>query len=386
MAATFTNFLATATDMAQVVAQEPAGFIDAIDIRGDVTGATLNQPVNIGNVSPVAASPWTPGVKTTLPTGTDTGATLTLNQAREAQFDISGEQLNGLNVGNSLAQTWLQTKMQEAMRTLRNEVEVFLAGVAKVGSSRVVGAAGTTPFASTMDLTADLRQILIENGGPKVGWSLVVNPAAGANARKLLGSVVAAAGSQAASLQIAGDLPVHNGFQFRESTGIALHTAGSGSGYLVNAASTPAGSTSIITDTGTGTLLAGDTVAFAADTANPGGYVVSTGIAAPGTFVINRPGVRIAIPDNNAITRGGSYTPNIGIHRSAMVAVVRPPSQADTAMNGGQPFMSSTIADPMGKFAYGLYAQQYDGGILISLRCVYGAMAANPHLIATLRG
>jgi len=385
MAATFSNFLATATDMAQVVAQEPTGFLDAIDIRGDVTGAILNQPVHIGNVSPVTASAWTPGVKTTLPTGTDTGAQLTLNQAREAQFDISGEQLNGLNLGNQLAQTWLQTKMQEAMRTLRNEVEVFLAGVAKVGASRVVGTAGTTPFASNLDLTAELRQILIENGGPKVGWSLVVNPAAGTNARKLLGSVVAAAGSQAAALQIAGDLPVHNGFQFRESTGIALHTAGTGSGYLVNAASTPAASTAIIADTGTGTLLAGDTVSFAADTANAGGYVVSTALTG-GTFSINRPGVRIAIPDNNAITRGGSYTPNIGLHRGAIVAVVRPPSQAEAGINGGQPFMTSAIADPMGKFAYGMYAQQYDGGILISLRCIYGAMAANPHLIATLRG
>lgn len=382
MAATFTNFLATATDMAQVVAQEPAGFIDAIDIRGSTEGATLNTPINIGNVSAVTASAWTPGVKTTLPTGTDTGATLTLDQAREAQFDISGEQLNGLNVGNQLAQTWMQTKMQEAMRTLRNDVEVFLALRAKQGASRATGTAGTTPFASTMDATADLRQILIDNGGPKIGWSLVVNPTAGTNVRKLLGSVVAAAGSQAANLQIAGDLPVHNGFQLRESSGIALHTAGTLTGVTVTPART-VGQTSFAIAGTTISLTPGDCFTAASDS---NVYVNTATLAAGGTMTINRPGFRVASGAGGALTIGATYTPNIGLHRSAIVAVVRPPSQAQSSMNGGQPFMSSAIADPMGKFSYGLYVQQYDGGILVSLRCIYGAMTANPHLMGILRG
>jgi hypothetical protein len=382
MAATFTNFLATAADMAQVVAQEPAGFIDAIDIRGDVLGATLNQAVNIGNVSPVTASAWTAGVKTTLPTGTDTGATLTLNQAREAQFDISGEQLNGLNAGNQLAQTWMQIKMQEAMRTLRNEVEIFLAAQAKIGASRATGTAGTTPFASNMDATADLRQILIDNGAPKVGWSLVVNPAAGTNVRKQLGSLVAAAGSQAAALQTAGDLPMHNGFQFRESSGIVAHTAGTLTGVTETPARTVGLSSFAIAGT-TISLTPGDCFTIAGDS---NVYVGTSTLAAGGTLNINRPGLRVAGSGGAALTIGASYTPNIGLHRSAMVAVVRPPSQAEAGMDGGAPFQSSVIADPMGKFAYGLYVQRYDGGILVSLRCIYGAMTANPHLVGTLRG
>lgn len=382
MAATFTNFLATATDMAQIVAQEPAGFIDAIDIRGSTEGATLNTPSNVGNVSPVVASVWTPGVKTTLPTGTDVGASLILDQAREAQFDISGEQLNGLNVGNKLAQTWLETKIQEAMRTLRNEVEVFLALRAKQGASRATGTPGTTPFASSMDATADLRQILIDNGGPKIGWSLVVNPSAGTNVRKQLGSLVAAAGSQASALQIAGDLPVHNGFQFRESSGIALHTAGT----LTTVTATPARTVGMTSFAVAGTTIAltpGDCFTAATD-ANV--YVNTATLAAGGTMTINRPGFRVAAVAGGALTIGATYTPNIGLHRSAIIAVVRPPSQADAFMNGGMPFMSSAIADPLGKFSYGMYVQQYDGGVLISLRCIYGAMTANPHLVAALRG
>lgn len=382
MPAVFSNFLATATAMAQVVASEPCGLIDAVDVTANIEGATLNTPINLGTVAPVTATAWSPSIITSLPSNpTDTGATLTLDQAREVRFDISGEQLNGLNVGNRLASTWLENKLMESMRTLRNEVEVFLALRAKQGASRAVGTAGTNPFATTMDATADLRQIFVDNGGPKTGWSLVVNPTAGTAARKLLGSVVAAAGSQAANLQIAGDLPVHNGFLIRESSGIALHTAGTLTGVTETPART-VGLTSFAIAGTTISLTPGDCFTIAGDT---NVYVGQSTLAAGGTLNIGRPGLRVAGSGGAALTIGATYTPNIGIHRSAMVAVVRPPAQADI-MSGGQPFLSGTITDPDNRFVYGMYVQQYDGGILISLRIIYGALVVNPFLVGILRG
>lgn len=384
MPVTFTNILATATDAAQIVAQEPTGFISAVDFRPDIQGASLNQPVNIGRVGTVAGSNWSAGIKTSLPSAiTETGDTMSLNQAREFQFDITGEQLKGLDIGNYNAQVYLRDKTAEAMRSLRNEIDSFTGVLAKNGASRAVGTAGTTPFGSTMDATADLRRILVENGAPSTGLSLVVNAAAGANVRKILGSMVAAAGSQAADLQKTGGLPNHNGFSIYESTQILTHTKGTGASY-VTSGSSAAGAQNVALVTGSGTVLAGDVVTFAADSANA--YVVNTGVAAPGTIVLNRPGLRNTIATANALTVGNSYTPNIGLHRNAIILVVRPPAQADIQMNGGQPFQQSVVTDPVTGMPYGLYAQAFDGGILISVRAIWGGVVANPYLVATLMG
>jgi len=75
--------------------------------------------------------------------------------------------------------------------------------------------------------------------------------------------------------------------------------------------------------TGTGTVLAGDVVTFAADSANK--YVVNTGVAAPGTISLGRPGARVTIATANALTVGNTYTPNLAFERSAVVGVMRPP-------------------------------------------------------------
>jgi hypothetical protein len=53
------------------------------------------------------------------------------------------------------------------------------------------------------------------------------------------------------------------------------------------------GVTDIALVTGTGTVLAGDVVTFAADSNNK--YVVGTGVAAPGTISLNAPGAQVVI-------------------------------------------------------------------------------------------
>jgi hypothetical protein len=42
-------------------------------------------------------------------------------------------------------------------------------------------------------------------------------------------------------------------------------------------------------------------------------------------FNIGRPGLLVAEADNDAITIGNNYTPNVAFERNAVVGVVRPP-------------------------------------------------------------
>ena len=68
---------------------------------------------------------------------------------------------------------------------------------------------------------------------------------------------------------------------------------GTGTGYTTSALGFASGTTVIPLITGTGTVLAGDTVQFAGDT---NFYVVTVGIAAPGSITIASPGLKVAIP------------------------------------------------------------------------------------------
>ena len=113
------------------------------------------------------------------------------------------------------------------------------------------------------------------------------------------------------------------------------------------------GGTTIAADTGANTILAGDVVTFAADTGNK--YIVGTALAA-GSFAINKPGARVAIPDNNAITVGNSYLPNMVFSRNAFVLATRAPAlprAGDAAID------SMMLTDPISglTFEVRVYAQ-----------------------------
>lgn len=326
MANAFSAILAVATDAAQIVSQEPTGFIDAIDFRPDLVGATLNTTVNIGVVSVPTKNAWTPSIKTSVVDSTETNVALTLSQAFEYQFHVTGEQLQGFMLGNFTADKYVKTKIAQGMRQCRNDIETYLATLAKQGASRAAGIAGTTPFASNMDVTATIRRFLEENGAPMNSGdvSLVINPAAGENARKLLGTVTSAGGSLAADMQRAGMMPSHNGLQLRVSPQIVTHTKGTGAAYTSTGA---LNATDLTLAAGSGTIVLGDALAFAGD-ANV--YIAGAAVAATGLIskLINRPGIRVA-QAGAALTIGNNYAPNIALHRGAIAAVVRPPAQAN---------------------------------------------------------
>lgn len=321
MANIFTALQPTLFSAAQEVSNEPFGVISAITSNFDDKGVAVGDLVTVP-VAPIrAVKSFTPSMA--MPTGDDataSGVQVQITNTDYVDWNMTGEQIQSLqNAGSD--KDWVRQMIAQGMRALRNRAEVAACSAIKVGASRAVGTTGTNPFASDINVIADVRKVLFDNGAPMADLQLCIDSSAGTSARKL-GIVQQAYQAGDDTERRTGDLLRQFGFAIRESAGIVQHVAGSGAGY-VTSGSTAAGVQSIALVTGTGTVLAGDVASFAADTANK--YVVGTGIAAPGTITINRPGARKVIATANALTVGGSYTPNLAFERSAVVGIMRAP-------------------------------------------------------------
>jgi hypothetical protein len=250
---------------------------------------------------------------------------VTIDKSQKNSMVLNGEQIRSLENGGNY-QEWVRQWAAQAMRALRNEAEADAALAVKYGASRVVGTAGSTPFASSMDLIVDIRALLRANGCPMNDPQLVLSAASIGNLQKLGAFNLAyAAGSDAE--RRSGIAMKQYGFNIRDSAGIVAHTAGSGASYVIDATSNLAiGSTILKTSTaGSGTILAGDVVVLQSDTNK---YVVNESSVVAGSvlpFTIGRPGLKVTTVAAKTITVGAGYTPNLAFERSAVVGIMRPP-------------------------------------------------------------
>lgn len=320
MANTLTGLIPTIHEAVDTVSRELVGFIPSVTLNATAEQVAKDQSINYPIVDAYTASDITPS--NTSPDAGDTSfsyGTMSISKSRKVAFDWTGEEQTSVG---GLYQRLLADQFAQAMRTLINEVETDIANLYTY-ASRAYGTAGTTPFASTLAGTAQMLKILADNGAPQNELQLVINTAAGANLRTLAQLTKANEAADTSLLRRGVLLDIH-GFKIRESAQVKAHTKGTGASYQVNNASTIAvGGTTVAADTGSGTVLAGDVVTFAADTNNK--YVVNTALSA-GSFVINKPGIRgSAIPDNNAITVGDSYSANMAFHRGAIHLLARVP-------------------------------------------------------------
>lgn len=322
MANTLTALAPVLYSAAQNVSNEPFALLQSITTnfadKGVAKGDTVYVPV-----APVrAATDFSPSNVTA--TGDDSIAKsvgVQITQSKKVSWWLTGEQLQSLQNGGDNASEMARQWLDQGMRTLRNLAEADVAVSIKQGASRAYGTAGTTPFASDLAAITNVYKMLKDNGAPMADLQLVVNTAAGLNLRNL-GIIQQAYQAGSDAERRSGNLLKQFGFSIGESAGISLHTKGTGASY-VTSGSTAVGVTDIALVTGTGTVLAGDVVTFAADSANK--YIVNAGVAAPGTISLGRPGAQVTIATANAMTVGNNYTPNLAFERSAVVGVYRPP-------------------------------------------------------------
>lgn len=361
---------------AQTVSNEAFGVVSSITTSFDDKGVAIGDSVKVPIAPTRTPTDFTAGVAGAQ--GDDAVATtadVAITASKKVSWHMTGEQIKSLQNATS-DKEWVRQLVAQGMRSLRNLAEVAAVTAIKEGASRAVGTAGTNPFASDIAIIPDVRKVLFDNGAPMADLQLCIDSTAGVAARKL-GIIQQAYQAGSEEERRSGDLLRQFGFNIRESAGIGLHTKGAGSAY-VTSGSTAAGVTDIALITGSGIVKAGDVVTFAADANNK--YVVNTGVAAPGTIKLGRPGARVTIATANAMTIGNNYTSNLAFERSAVVGIMRPPVFPQNAT-----INQMLISDSQGMTYLLLEIQQY-GQTTWELHLAYGFKVVQSEHVAIVMG
>lgn len=347
MANTLTGLIPVLYESLDVVSRELVGLVPAVTRNSSAERAALNEVITYPVAQPTTISDITPGV--TAPNDGDqtigTGS-LSITKSKYAPVRWNGEEQ--LGVGNTgQFRNIIRDQFAMAMRALVNAVELDLANL-YVGASRAYGTAATTPFGTAGDFSdfAQTLRMLDDNGAPQTDRHLVLGSAAIANVRGKQSVLFKANESGTEALLRQGIIGQVEGLDIHNSAQIASTTKGTGTSY-VTSGSTAVGVNAIALVTGSGTVLAGDVVTFAADANNK--YVVGTGVAAPGTIQLNSPGARVTIATANAMTIGNGYTANMAFSRNAIHLVTRAPAMPEGG-DGADDVME--ITDPVSGLAF----------------------------------
>jgi hypothetical protein len=383
---TLTNLTEVIYKSRDLVAAEAVGFTTSALINADGSErVSLNGTVrSIRTSQPTLNTSYTPAM--TIPAADDVTVTtdsVSIGQVANVRIPLTGDALLQLQNCQS-REDYTSNIIAQALRKIRNAIEAHCGTVVKNGASRATGTAGTTPFASNHNSINAVRQILKDNGCPVEDGtvSLIINTAAGTNLRNLsnLYKVNEAGSSELLRRGVLQDI---SGILIKESAGVASHTKGTGASYLTNSASLATDTVDVPLDTGSGTVVVGDHVTFASGAGSGRSYIVQTGIAAAGTIVLNQPGLRGAIPDNNALTIGNDYTANVAFHRSAVELIMRPPAMPD---GGDAARERMTVFDPVSGMVFEVALYAGYGMNMLDITTMYQAKVWKPEFVATLLG
>jgi hypothetical protein len=375
MANTLSNLIPDVYAALDVVSRELVGALPGVSRDAGADRLASNQTLRVAQAPTNTTSAYTPAMA--VPSAVDqtiANASLTLSKNKYAAFSWTGEETYAMDQGPGFL-TIRQGQIAQAFRVLVNEMENDVCDALAAGASRAYGTAGTTPFASTLGDSAQVRKILDDNGAPTSGRSLVIDTAAGA-ALRTLGQLTKAneAGTQMTLRD--GELLNLHGFSVRESAQINGATAGTGASYLLNGA-LAVGDTTVTVDTGSGTILAGDIVTIGSHK-----YVVATALSG-GSFTINAPGIVAAAADNLAITVNATSARNLAFSSDSIVLATRLPifpSEGDLAID------SEVITDPRTGISFDLRVYPGDGMVLYRIHALWGWKVLKPAHAALLLG
>jgi hypothetical protein len=384
MANTLTSLTVDLYNAMDVVSRELVGFIPAVSSDMTYERAAVGQTVRSPVAPAATASDITPAV--TPPNDGDQtigNVTMQISKARRVPVRWNGEEKLALDNNGASFNVIRRDQFAQAMRTLVNEVEADIAAL-HLRSSRAFGTAGTTPFATNLADTAQMRKILSDNGAPLGDLQLVVDTSAGASMRTLTQLSKANEAADTNLLRRGVLLDVH-GFAIRESAQVKTATAGTGAAATTNATGYAVGATTItLASAGTGTILAGDFITFAGDTNK---YQVASGdvdVSNGGTITLAAPGLRKAIPAAaTAITLIATSVRNMAFARSAIALATRAPALPEGGDMADDRMM---ITDPTSglTFEVALYRQYRQIQYEISL--AWGCAAVKPEHIGVLLG
>lgn len=310
MANTLTPIIPKILGRAMMALRQTAWMPRLVNSDYSVDAAKKGSTIDIQIPSALAATDVTPGPILAPSDSTPTVVQVPLNNWKRVAFNLSDKDLKEINANEA----FIPMQMSEAMKALGNAVNTSIFDAYK-SVYGFTGTAATTPFASNYDAALDVRKILADQLCPKGDRRFVVDNTAEVNLLKLAPFRDA---SQSADARVIaeGEIGRKLGFDWFADDGVPLHTAGTGSGYLVNNASGLAiGAKSAAVDTGTGTLVVGDIITFAGHTQT---YVITTAHAGGAGTIAFEPGLVANVADNAAITKVATHRVNLAFHRDAI--------------------------------------------------------------------
>jgi hypothetical protein len=376
MANTLTNLIPDSYAALDVVSRELVGFLPGVARDANTDRAATGQTVRAHQTrANSAGTDITPAMS--LPAAADQtvdNVQVTISKARAFPFSWSGEEQYAVDQGPGILSV-RQDQIAQAIRAAVNEMEADLGTAAALGASRAYGTAGTTPFASTLGDSAQVRKILDDNGAPLTGRSLVINTTAGAALRSLGQLTKANEAGDAMTLRDGELLNLH-GFSVRESGQIGNATAGTGASYVLDGA-LAIGATTITVKTGSGTVLAGDIVTIGAHK-----YVVASALSSS-VFTIAKPGLRAAAADAATVTVNATSARNIAFSQNALLLATRlpvVPAEGDLAIE------SEVITDPRSGLSFELRVYPGYGMNRYEIRACWGVKVVKPEHCAILLG
>lgn len=375
MANTLSNLIPDVYAALDVVSRELVGAIPGVTRDASADRIAKDQTLRVAQAPTNTTSSYTPSMA--VPSAVDqtiANASLTLTKNKYAAFSWTGEETYSVDQGPGFLNI-RQGQIAQAFRVLVNEMENDVCDSLAANASRAYGTAGTTPFASTLGDSAQVRKILDDNGAPASARSLVINTSGGAALRTLGQLTKANEAGQSMTLRDGELLNLH-GFSVRESAQINDATAGTGASYLLNGALS-VGATTVAVDTGSGTILAGDIVTIGSHK-----YVVATALSG-GSFTINAPGIVAAAADNLAITVNATSARNLAFSSDAIVLATRLPifpAQGDLAID------NEIITDPRTGISFDLRVYPGDGMVLYRIHALWGYKVLKPAHAALLLG
>lgn len=383
MANTLTSLVPDLYEALDVVSRELVGFIPAVTLDASAERAALNQTVRSIATPAASAEDVTPGQ---LPpdTGDQTigNKTIVITKSRAVPFRWSGEEQKGVNTGPGYA-TIRRDQIAQAFRTLTNEIDAFIGGLA-IYASRAYGSATVTPFASDLSDPANIRKILSDNGAPLSDLQMVIDTAAGAKLRTLAQLTKA---NEAGTKELREQgilLDIHN-FKMRESAGVLSNfTIGTKTGAPTFSGA--AGSTSVTGTTSTGEAIAikaGDILTFSGDTNK---YIAAAdctvGASTSGTLTLAAPGLKTTL-SGATVTISAAGTRNIGFSRNAIVLATRAPAIPEEGDMADDAIM---LTDPRSNLTFEIRMYKQYRRVRYEACIAYGASMIKPEHAAILLG
>jgi P22 coat protein - gene protein 5 len=360
------------------VASEQKGFIPSVTLDAAASQAAVGQIVRSPYTIEQTEQDITPGV-TPPNTGTQTIAfkDSAISKSKSVAAQWTGEEIISLAPGQY--PRLQMNQFQQAFRRLGNLVDTDLAVCAYQNSSRASGTAGTTPFATKEDFSdfAAMNRILDDNGCPVDGdRALVLSSSAMQNLRGKQSSLFKANEAASVDLLRRNIIGQVENFNIQQSRFVQLPAVGAGNTATVTA--NVVGDTALLCSGNAASILAGDVITIAGDTANQ--YVVANVV---GQVVnINAPGLQKAAT-SELVTVVGASTRNIALHKSAIILLARQPQMPP---GGDSAVETIAVTDPKSGMTYqvSLYREYHQ--IHFEVGLAWGVSAVKNEFIATLLG